>query len=204
MLIQCTCFTCGKVFPRKPCHVARGSKRSYCSHHCRSLIGPLDPVSVQEDGTALITLRNRDWQIVGHAVIDGADADLVGDLRWFLGNTGYAEKRVNRRVVSIHRMILGLTYDDGLEGDHINRDRLDNRRANLRIVTKGQNSQNKGSQPGSTSAYRGVSWSKRSCAWIVQVMTGRKNHRFGPFSDEHEAGRVAKEARARLMPYSVN
>ena len=42
----------------------------------------------------------------------------------------------------LHREVLGLTPGDGLETDHRNGDRLDNRRSNLRVATRAQNAQN--------------------------------------------------------------
>ncbi|OLC29926.1 MAG: hypothetical protein AUH28_16345 [Acidobacteria bacterium 13_1_40CM_56_16] len=77
------------------------------------------------------------------------DADLHRELSrfsWQLSKSGYvfrrayAGKRPNatsrQRDLYLHRHILGLTKGDGKIGNHINRDPLDNRRENLRVVTR--------------------------------------------------------------------
>lgn len=75
----------------------------------------------------------------------------------------------------------------------------------LRAVTQAQNTQNlRGPHRGSKSGLRGVYWDSRSDKWYVQVKAGGRVHSGGYFEDKEEAGRVAAEMRARLMPYSQN
>lgn len=56
-------------------------------------------------------------------------------------STGYMVKRVNDRIYKVHRLVIGAS--DGDIVDHINRDKLDNRLINLRIVSKSQNNRNR-------------------------------------------------------------
>lgn len=116
-----------------------------------------------------------------------------------MGN-GYAVQVHGRRVgefFRLHRLILGLDHGDPREGDHINGDRLDNRQANLRIVTGRQNKQN---QPvnrcsGRTSRFRGVCRTSDG-AWQAQIWLDGRNVHLGRFATEEEAARVATAARA--------
>lgn len=155
----------------------------------------------------VIPLRARDGSVRVYAIVDAADADFVNQWRWSLSSEGYAYRNGaeiggRRRQYKLHRELLGLAYGDGFDGDHIDLDRLNNRRNNLRVLPKGANQQNHSSHQGSSSLYRGVSWHKASASWTARVKVAGKNYHLGCFTNEHEAARASSEARARLMPYS--
>ncbi len=157
-----------------------------------------------------VPLRNRQKAVTGYALVDDEDADLVGGVRWHLYQ-GYARRSLNsgptgKRVVRpllMHRHILGLVPGDGLTVDHINRNRLDNRRENLRVVTYAQNMQNRPSHAGASSPYRGVSWSKAQRLWVAHARIDKVLHHIGSFADEVEAARAAQAYRDEHMPYAL-
>lgn len=160
-----------------------------------------------DESTVRVPLRARDGSVRAYALIDGADAAWVNQWRWCL-TRGYAirrERRENNRTVYLHRELLGLPrVGDGRQGDHIDRDRMDNRRANLRVVTSGENRQNVSSKPGSSSRYRGVYFDKRRTKWCARIVINRAHKHLGYFDIEDEAGAAALAARRRLLPYAVD
>lgn len=102
----------------------------------------------------------------------------------------------------MHRLILGLASRSAW-GDHVDGDRLNNRRENLRPVTPQQSAQNKRPRPGS-SKYRGVRWhSPGRGRWRATVTIGGRIAWQASFKDEDEAGRAVAAARSRLMPFST-
>jgi hypothetical protein len=110
------------------------------------------------------------------------------------GGYAYRMKKTGRRSVPedkimMHRELLGLVHLDGKQGDHINRDRLDNRRANLRVVTSADNSRNTGSRRNSSSKYRGVCLRDGS-RWVAQATFEGHNNYLGSYKIEEEAARV--------------
>lgn len=178
--------------------------RYYCSTACRNA---RDPIIVNDDGTAAVPLY-QGGEVRAYALIDAADAEWVGQWRWALRPDGYAvrSERLDGHAAQIrlHRALLGLDTGDEREGDHINRNRLDNRRGNLRALPKGQNSQN---VPGfgGTSQHRGVYFNKATQKWVAYInVPGDKMHHLGQFTDESEAAGVARSARLRLMPAAVD
>lgn len=152
-----------------------------------------------------IPLRNRAGDVIAHALIDRSDAPLIEGMgRWCIESNGYAVRSVGRGrpLLRMHRVLLDLPPHDPRLADHINHDRLDNRRANLRIVTKTENLQNRVSSPGTSSRYRGVHFFKGR--WQARGYTNGKRHYLGTFNDEEEAGRVAREWRLANMPGAVD
>lgn len=72
--------------------------------------------------------------------LDAEDAVWLSRFRWSVVD-GYASRQFNRRRVHMHRLILDAKPGEIV--DHINGDRLDNRRVNLHVASSGQNSQNR-------------------------------------------------------------
>lgn len=153
---------------------------------------------------ALIPLRDRKGTVVAHSLIDEDNVDDIACLRWHRTHWGYAASSFSvsgrKRGVFMHRAILDLEHGDPRQGDHINGNRLDNRRCNLRIVTREQNLQNRRST-GTTSIHRGVSWSTLHRCWIAQARSGCRYFN-ARFEDEAEAAKAVSAWRRENMPYA--
>jgi HNH endonuclease len=137
--------------------------------------------------------------IVAWALVDHKDGHL-GRWHWRLPRSAEYPVRTERGKpgnVYMHREIMGLTPGDGKEVDHINRDKLDNRRENLRVVSRAQNVDNCGSKhervnpAEKVSAFRGVSWHAQKGKWRSRY----KGRSLGLFDDELEAAAAASVAR---------
>lgn len=133
----------------------------------------------------------------GVALIDEADWPLIEGRTWRRGTTGYAIAEtmystdgVKRKArFRMHRVIVGV-IPEGMEIDHINRNRLDNRRANLRVVTVSANRQNKTSVKGSSSKYLGVIFEQFTQCWRACLTKDYKVYRSRRFKTEEEAARA--------------
>lgn len=141
----------------------------------------------------------------GIAFIDKEDRQRVeAEGTWQLHKTGYAyrNKSINnkKQTVYLHRFIVGLEHGDGLQVDHIDGNKLNNSKENLRIVSAGQNAQNKTKSLG-VSKYRGVSKDKNK--WIGSVnIPGEKRLR-KTFATEEEAAIWCQENRNKHLPYAL-
>jgi len=148
-------------------------------------------------------LRGRGNIIRGWALVDVEDWRLVAGYRWSLAGKGYAARYpAHGSTVYLHREVLGLLPGHPLQGDHINGDKLDNRRSNLRPATPSLNRQNGHKWPGGTSTHRGVSWDRSRGLWRAQVGVERRYVYVEWFDDELEAARAVADARRRLQPGS--
>lgn len=77
--------------------------------------------------------------------IDTEDLDVIRGFAWMHANTGYFVNRRNGKTSLLHRMIMNAS--DGLVVDHINHDKTDNRKSNLRLCTQKENCRNKKDVP---------------------------------------------------------
>lgn len=134
-------------------------------------------------------------------LLDDQDAHLTA-FPWRVHTEGYAVRTAwaGRSVnVYLHREILGLTAGDGAQVDHVNGDRLDNRRCNLRVVRNAENAQNTSSRSG----YRGVHFDQARGKWMARVKLDYRHHFLGRYDDERDAARAAEAFRREHMPFST-
>lgn len=153
-------------------------------------------------GYVLIPLYNRANDILAWAKVDVGGAQLVSTYRWRRTFYGYAVTGSphNGTQTLMHRMILGLAVGDKRQGDHRYGDRMDHRRANLRVVTNAQNAQNQAAK-GGTLRHRGVSLRRDTGRWTGYVKVNYRRYYAGCFATEAEAAEAVRTLRARLMPY---
>lgn len=97
---------------------------------------------------------------------------------------------------------MGLDPGDPRQPDHINGDRLDNRRSNLRLLTHAEQAQNRAAVAGRSSRFRGVWWDQQRRLWVAQVKMQGKTRIVGRFTDELEAATAASQVRETHMPHS--
>ena len=118
----------------------------------------------------------------------------------FDASTGYRQVRVDGRIVYEHRVIWALLHGEYPEThvDHINRDKTDNRAANLRLTTFNQsdNNQNTKVRSDSTTGVKGVNWNKTKSKWQARLSHRNRTYSLGYFNsfDEACAARYAAEA----------
>src|SRR5215210_3147689 len=123
--------------------------------------------------------------------IDETDYELVSQSEWHISNELYV---CNNRG-KLHWILLG-DAPEGLEWDHENRDKLDNRRHNLRAVTRSVNMRNRTERADNTSGRTGVYKRTRGYRAIIQ-MDGKAFH-LGNFATFEEAVAAREKAEALL------
>ncbi len=118
-----------------------------------------------------IPLRNKYKEIIAYTIVDN---DVYENITFTpcLNKDGYAQGKLGGITFLLHRFVIEANKGDPIV-DHINGDKLDNRRINLRFVTSSQNAQNKLKKEGTTSKYIGVH--KKENTWAGSInFTGRK------------------------------
>lgn len=108
-----------------------------------------------------------------YALVDDKDYDYLNQWKW--GSNGqYACRTVKiankTKCIYMHRVIIETPL--GMHTDHLNRNKLDNRKKNLRVCTHAQNMLNRSPTSRNKSGYSGIYWYKTKNRW--QVTIGKK------------------------------
>lgn len=130
------------------------------------------------------------------AIVDAADYAHLKDRAWFATNSGYAARMIRGKTTFMHRLIA--CPGEGQEVDHINGNKLDNRRSNLRCCSHLENCFNRKNNKNNSSGYRGVYRDKRRPSWRSYVRVGRKQCDLGSFKTAEDAAR-AYDASAKKL-----
>lgn len=126
------------------------------------------------------------------AIVDDQDFERVSKFKWFLHSRGYAVRnsrlKKGPRLVFMHRQII-LT-PKGKHTDHINANKLDNRRNNLRTCSASENGMNRGKTRSNTSGFKGVFWHGKNKKWCAYINTGKRKFYLGSFLIKKEAAKA--------------
>lgn len=137
---------------------------------------------------------------VGTVQIDDEDLERLGGRSVYIGSNGYAYFSTwADGPVTIHSFVMGGAVA-GMHIDHINGDRLDNRRSNLRVVSAQTNQVNRKSlSRNNTSGHRGVIVRKgKPNPFIAQITVMRRNVYLGSFPDMDSAVAARRAAEIRF------
>ena len=129
------------------------------------------------------------------AIIDDQDYEKVSARKWhFSSSTGYAEGHRGVKTINMHAEIMNTPF--GMVTDHINGDKLDNRRVNLRVCTNMENRQNSKIGKNNSSLYRGVVSSGKK--WKAQITKNKTYYYLGTYNTKYEAAIAYDTACIRL------
>lgn len=134
-----------------------------------------------------IYLRNRGV----FTIVDDDVYPTVCRFAWFLSGDGYAVRTQwiptakTRRRIWLHHQVLDTEGEKVI--DHINGDRLDNRRANLRLVSRGQNARNRAKSSNKTVGFKGVYFVKPRNNWHAEIHADGRHYNLGSYATAEEA-----------------
>ena len=123
------------------------------------------------------------------AIIDNEDFTKISKWKWHYKNNGYLMSSSTPQIL-MHRLVM--EAKKGQIIDHINGDKFDNRKTNLRFVTNQQNGMNRGVQKNNKLGIKGVSFDGKKFRARLQIK--HKNVILGRFKTKEEASSVYQNA----------
>jgi hypothetical protein len=130
----------------------------------------------------------------GVVIVDDEDFEWAGNRNWCLSAGGYASRGITtkgkKETVFMHREIMNTPK--GMFTDHINGNKMDNRRKNLRVCTTTENSRNQKVFSNNKSGYKGVKAEGRS--WLARIRVDGKPVYLGVFISAEEAAKAYDKA----------
>lgn len=135
-------------------------------------------------------------------IFDVDDLDIVSKFSWYISKRGYVVTTINHRAMTMHKILLGNT--NGFDVDHISRDRLDNRKSNLRLCSHQENAFNQKKRKTNTSGYIGVSFLKAARKFEAYVHFNGKKHHFGLHETAFDAAIARDNGASKLFGKYAN
>lgn len=147
--------------------------------------------------TKEITLSNG-----GACLVSAEDYENLNKYRWHKRSSdGYVARTeyINGtfKTIRMHREVL--YTPSGFVVDHINRNRLDNRRENLRVASRSQNTANSIKPSTNTSGFKGVHYRKDQGRWRAFIRVNKKGISLGQYSTAEEAAKAYNEAAVKYF-----
>lgn len=138
-------------------------------------------------------------------IVDDKDFESLNSHKWLVNKGGYPLTRYKNKLVLLHKLLTDFPETNSLNVcDHINRNRLDYRRQNLRVATRIQNNANR--KPNKNTETKGVYFDKRPLKKPFQAYICVDNGKvhLGYFSTREEASRAYnKEATKRWGSFAL-
>jgi hypothetical protein len=139
------------------------------------------------------------------ALVDDEDFEWINQWKWTVRNgypsrtiyLGGGRKNQTSEYIYMHRIVNNTPKNSYT--DHINRNKLDNRKCNLRTVTNQQNCCNRELQDNNTSGFRGVTWNNQRSKWMAQIKANSKYYYLGLFIDKIDAAKAYDKAAIKFF-----
>lgn len=184
-------------------------KGIYCNKHRIQLIrfGKIFDRTVRDrneifyrDGYAEIAIYDKNSNIIAFSKISMETVDLVKNFKWRFGTKNYIISQSPK--ICLHRLIfklIGIEVPKGHVIDHINRDKLDNRLENLRVVTFSENSHNSKMFSNNTTGYKGIYYNKLKNTYEACIGFRNKRYRKSGFKNILDAVNYRKSLEEQFI-----
>lgn len=159
---------------------------------------------IEYDNYAEIIVKDKQGTIKGKAIIDLDDVNKCKRFKWGMYNNGYFYGNVNKTLrIRLHRYIMNIpAYNGDIIVDHIDRNRANNRKNNLRIVDHIENNRNKENHNSNNDIkydYRHIFLDKRHNLYYGRFEYKGKKYSCGGYNTQFAAHIAIENIRKKVM-----
>lgn len=140
-----------------------------------------------------VELTNRKKEVIAQTLIDKEDYEKIKDRHWNLGKNGYVDSANIPARIYLHHLVFGKVL--GKEIDHINENPLDNRKSNLRFVSRSRNNLNR-------KRTTGCWFRKDTKRWSAEITVDGKKYSLGCADTLKEAKKVREDFKIKNVIYA--
>ena len=139
--------------------------------------------------------------------IDAEDVEKVAKRSWYLSQWGYLRSSITGGgSIDLHKYVIG-KENECATIDHIDRNKLNNKKTNLRICTPKENRYNKSTRSNNTSGFTGVGWNTRANKWCAYIAKDGETTHLGYFNQYVDAVmaryKAEKEVFGDFAPHTI-
>lgn len=142
-----------------------------------------------------ISIKIGDYKVL----VDELDYIKISHYKWSICNHGYATTHLPRtkdgkprKHLLMHRLIMDAVARE--EIDHINGDKLDNRKSNLRRCTRSENKANVGLKSTNQTGVKGVNFDRFTGRWLARITVRGKQYNLGRYNNIEDAAKAYNKA----------
>lgn len=189
---KCRC-DCGTEKIVYGCNLTTGKTLSCGCYHAERVCNKRkeNTFSIHGDVVSASTQKGEKF------TFDLVDMEAVKKYYWQKSYNGYIITYKGNDVIYLHRYLMNCS--DDLVVDHINGDKTNCQRANMRICTASQNALNKKVTTDSKSGRVGVVWDKKANKWHAQIMYKAKTYHLGNYDNLNSAIKARIEAEKKYF-----
>ena len=183
VIADCDCGLCGKSYNLSK--MKRGDVKS-CGHlkYIHGRQRKFNRIDIQNE-YGIIYCEDTPFYF------DKEDLCLLEGKYWYMDDYGYLTHAytINGRTYyeKFHKILMRVESKSKYCVDHINRNKNDNRKSNLRICRHKENDRNNNLYKNNKSGYIGVSYDERRNKWVSRICVDRKSIILGYYSEKDDA-----------------
>lgn len=159
-----------------------------------------NPYDLSGDYAIGYTLKGEEYWV------DKEDVELLSNYCWYYNDKGYlvTNDQERKTIIYLHRLVMNVLDFNGYDVDHKNHPprkehKIDNRKSNLKLVTRSENIMNSHIKTNNTSGATGIDWNNDIKKWRVRITVNYQEINLGFFDKKEDAIQARKDAEIKYF-----